>query len=78
MGTKAPPTLSPTPRDLPLLLTRRQAADLLHVDVRTIGRMLSDGRLMRACKTAPTGSGRVLLRRDDVLRFVGLGGGVGT
>jgi excisionase family DNA binding protein len=72
MIPNAPPPLHPSARDLPLLLTRQQAADLLHVDPRTIGRMIADGRLARAMKTSPTGSGRVLIRRDDLLRLAGL------
>jgi excisionase family DNA binding protein len=48
------------------LLTKGEVARLCRVDVRTVDRWLNAGKL--DCHRTP--SGRVLFRRDDVLRVV--------
>ena len=55
--------------DLPRFLTRCEVADLLRISERTVRRMESEGRL-RSLKLTPGRAGRVLFRREEVLRFV--------
>lgn len=55
--------------DLPPLLTCQQAAVFARVCDRTIRRMIASGRL-RAAKTSPGASGRVLIPRDALIRLL--------
>ena len=54
---------------LPRFLTRSEVADLLRISERTVRRMESEGRL-RSLKLTPGRSGRVLFRREELMRFV--------
>jgi excisionase family DNA binding protein len=65
--------LPPSLQQLPPTLSVRQTAELAHVTDRTVRRWLHFG-LIRSSRTQHAGSGRVLLLRDDVLRFLGLVG----
>lgn len=49
-----------------VLLTPREAADVLKLSIRTIRRMIEDGRLV-AYRTHPGNGGRIRLKLDDVL-----------
>lgn len=51
------------------LVTLEDAAAFFHVTTRTVRRWIRAGKLS-ACRTAPTGSGRVLIARADVERFL--------
>ncbi|MDH5670779.1 MAG: helix-turn-helix domain-containing protein [Myxococcales bacterium] len=55
--------------DVPLLLTRSEAAKLLRVDDRTIARWDAIGRLP-SVKLTPGRPGRKLYRREDLRRLV--------
>ena len=55
---------------LPPLLTLREAAQLLRVSTKTISRWIAEGRL-RSGRSAHGGSGRVLIARTEVQRFLG-------
>ena len=57
---------------LPSLLTVALVAQALHVCDRTPRRWIAEGRL-RAVRTARGGSGRVLIRKSDLIAFLGLG-----
>ena len=48
------------------LLTKKEVAQLCRVDVRTVDRWLTSGKLL--CQRTP--GGRVLCRRDDVLTSI--------
>ena len=61
--------LSAVLADLPDLLTPREAADALRVDVRTVNRWRASGRL-RSVKTSPGQQGRVLIPKAAVLAFL--------
>jgi excisionase family DNA binding protein len=50
-------------------LTRCEVADLLRVSERTVRRMECEGRL-QSLKLTPGRAGRVLFRREELLRFV--------
>ncbi|MCE9638531.1 MAG: excisionase family DNA-binding protein [Planctomycetes bacterium] len=54
---------------LPALVPLDDAAGALHVTERTVRRWLRLGKL-RAYRTAPGGSGRVLIARDELGRFL--------
>lgn len=56
-------------RDLPSLLSRRQAARLLGVSEHTISRWVSCGRL-HAVKTHPSRQGRVRIPKAAIQRFL--------
>ena len=55
--------------ELPLFLTRCEVADLLRISERTVRRTESEGRL-RSLKLTPGKAGRVLFRREELLRLV--------
>lgn len=57
---------------LPALMTRRMIAEYLHVAERSVSRWIQEGRLP-ARRTTHAGSGRVLVRREDVLALIGGG-----
>lgn len=59
----------PAQIELPRFLTRCEVAELLRISERTVRRMESEGRL-RSLKLTPGRSGRVLFRREELLRFV--------
>jgi excisionase family DNA binding protein len=50
-------------------LTRCEVAELLRISERTVRRLESVGRL-RSLKLTPGRAGRVLFRREELLRFV--------
>ncbi len=47
---------------VPLLVPKKTVADLLHVHTRTIDRLIAS-RQLRAIRTTPHGSGRILIPR---------------
>ena len=55
--------------DLRPFLTRCEVADLLRISERTVRRMETEGRL-RSLKLTPGRAGRVIFRREELLRFV--------
>ena len=57
--------------DLPVLVPQGLAARMAHVSVATIARWRRQGRL-RSRRTVQSGSGRVLILRDDLLALLGL------
>ena len=56
---------------LPVVLSKKQAAELAHVSQRCIEMWIASGRL-RATRAVPSGSSRVLIRAVDLLRLLGL------
>ena len=50
-------------------LTRCEVAELLRISERTVRRLESEGRL-RSLKLTPGRAGRVIFRREELLRFV--------
>lgn len=55
--------------DLPALVPLEQLAGFLHVNVRTVRRWMREGKI-RAYRTSPCGSGRVLVARAEVTRLL--------
>lgn len=55
--------------DLPSFVPAKQAADYLNVSTRTLRKWIRCGKLA-AMRTAPSGSGRVLIARDEIARFL--------
>ena len=55
---------------LPKLVPAAKAGELLAVSTRTLRRWVNVGKI-RALKTAPGGSGRVLIPRDEIKRILG-------
>lgn len=60
---------SPDFADLPLLSTREEVAKLFRVEVRTVDRLMKEGRL-RGTKLNPGKSGRVVFLRSELARFL--------
>jgi excisionase family DNA binding protein len=50
-------------------LTRCEVAELLRISERTVRRLESEGRL-RSLKLTPGRAGRVIFRREELIRFV--------
>lgn len=65
------PKDNPPPVEDLNILSVHEAADLLRVSPRTIRRWINVGRLP-AARTTPGPGGKILLRRTDLLRSVGL------
>lgn len=66
------PSLKPTEelvRELPALVPIARAAKFLNVSTRTLRRWSARGRL-KVMRTSPGGSGRVLIRRDELARLL--------
>lgn len=60
----------PLPSDIPVLLTSKEAAELLRVSKRTLERMRVEGGGPRYLKVGPGKRSRVLYRQDEVLRWL--------
>ena len=58
--------------DLPKFLTVAEVASVLRVDPRTVRRWIAEGR-MSSYRTHPGRTGRVLVARDAVGRFLSSG-----
>jgi len=56
-------------RGLPELATPKEVARHLQVHVQTVRRWIHDGRLA-TYRTSESGSGRVLIRRTEIERFL--------
>lgn len=63
----------PAPAEPLVILDAQEAAELLRVSTRTIRRWITVGRLP-AARTTPGPGGKLLIKRDDLLRSVGLQG----
>lgn len=68
-GTRVPATAEDLVSDLPRLVPAITVAEFLHVSARTLRKYIRSGRI-RALRTSPTGSGRVLVAREEVARFI--------
>jgi excisionase family DNA binding protein len=55
--------------EIPLLSTRAELAKLLRVEIRTVDRLVSEGRL-RVTKLAQGKSGRCVFLRAEIERFL--------
>jgi excisionase family DNA binding protein len=59
-----------TLQDLPALFSPREAAKLLRVCSKTVHRWIGEGRLRSIKVTPGLGSGRRLIRRQELERFL--------
>lgn len=55
--------------ELPALVPATSAAEFLHVSTRTLRTYVRTGRI-RALRTSPSGSGRVLIARSELAKFL--------
>jgi hypothetical protein len=55
---------------LPCLVREADAAEALGVSVRTLRRWGAGGKIQRRLRTAPSGSGRVLIPRTELARLI--------
>jgi hypothetical protein len=55
--------------EVEVTLSAQDACDLLKIDRRTLGRLLSSRRLL-ASRISPRGSSKLLLRRREIARFL--------
>ena len=57
-------------QELPPFLTREEVANLLRVTIRSISRLVSQGRLRTLKLSRGPGGGRVLIARRELERFL--------
>jgi excisionase family DNA binding protein len=69
--SKSEPVTRYTPIDqLPVHLTQAETAEVLRLSVRSINRLIEQGRLKGLKLTRGLGGGRVVVTRDELKRFL--------
>jgi len=64
-----PAELDDLVKELPITLTKEQAVEVLHITLRQFTRLVQRGDI-KIVKTSPGRSGRVLVTRSEVVRFM--------
>lgn len=68
-SSRIPEALAELARELPLVMTKDQAIQVMHISERTFARIVSRGEL-KVIKTAAGRSGRVSVTRSEVIRWM--------